>query len=176
MCSIFKVGRLGVVAAQGVGSDGVIARILKIPAAGGPLPVDCCMCFCAVRLLQVLSDHDRPNIEKRVDSIIKDNQRFQRVVVSRDEALGMFQENKFKVSRGPPGLVVGCSGYSSLTSSSSSALVINLPASCLRAGDLRCTTAWLRISCRMCMWLSPGPSASCSAILRWLCFCVCIPD
>jgi len=45
----------------------------------------------------VLSDHDRPKIEKRVDSIIKDNQRFERVVVSRDEALGMFQENKFKV-------------------------------------------------------------------------------
>lgn len=44
-----------------------------------------------------LSDHDRPAIEKRVESIIKDNQRFQRVVVSRDEALGMFQENKFKI-------------------------------------------------------------------------------
>jgi threonyl-tRNA synthetase len=57
-------------------------------------------------LLQVLSDHDRPNIEKRVDSIIKDNQRFQRVVVSRDEALGMFQENKFKVSWG--GTPVDC--------------------------------------------------------------------
>lgn len=46
---------------------------------------------------KVLSDHDRPKIEKRVDSIIKDNQRFERVVVSRDEALGMFQENKFKI-------------------------------------------------------------------------------
>jgi hypothetical protein len=71
------------------------------------------MCGCAVWLLQVLSDHDRPNIEKRVDNIIKDNQRFQRVVVSRDEALGMFQENKFKVSwEGTPVTAgVGCSWY-----------------------------------------------------------------
>lgn len=29
--------------------------------------------------------------------VVKDNQTFQRVVVSRDEALAMFQENKFKV-------------------------------------------------------------------------------
>jgi threonyl-tRNA synthetase len=50
-----------------------------------------------VRVLQVLSDHDRPALEKRIETITKDNQRFQRVVVSREEALGMFQENKFKV-------------------------------------------------------------------------------
>lgn len=29
--------------------------------------------------------------------VMKENQSFQRAVVSRDEALGMFQENKFKV-------------------------------------------------------------------------------
>ena len=29
--------------------------------------------------------------------VVKENQSFQRAVVSRDEALGMFQENKFKV-------------------------------------------------------------------------------
>lgn len=29
--------------------------------------------------------------------VVKDTQSFQRVVVSRDEALAMFQENKFKV-------------------------------------------------------------------------------
>ncbi len=36
----------------------------------------------------------------RIEAIAKENQRFQRVVVSRDEALAMFQENKFKVSSG----------------------------------------------------------------------------
>lgn len=51
----------------------------------------------------MLSDHDRPKIEKRIDNVIKENQRFERVVVSRDEALGMFQENKFKV--GPTALM-----------------------------------------------------------------------
>lgn len=63
------------------------------------------LCDC----MQVLSDHDRPAIEKRVESIIKDNQRFQRVVVSRDEALGMFQENKFKVSKQQPHAAVSVS-------------------------------------------------------------------
>jgi threonyl-tRNA synthetase len=29
--------------------------------------------------------------------VVKEKQPFERVVVSRDEALGMFQENKFKV-------------------------------------------------------------------------------
>jgi hypothetical protein len=67
--------------------------------------------------LQTLGDADRPNIEKRIESIIKDNQRFQRVVVSRDEALGMFQENKFKVRvwggasltvLAPEGVLCGC--------------------------------------------------------------------
>lgn len=31
--------------------------------------------------------------------MVKANQRFERVAVSRDEALSMFQENKFKVPR-----------------------------------------------------------------------------
>lgn len=47
--------------------------------------------------MQVLTDADKPTIEKRIDAIVKEGQRFQRVVVSRDEALAMFQENKFKV-------------------------------------------------------------------------------
>jgi threonyl-tRNA synthetase len=46
---------------------------------------------------QVLGDLERPVIEKRIESIVKEGQRFERVVVSRDEALAMFQENKFKV-------------------------------------------------------------------------------
>eukprot|EP00775_Hariotina_reticulata_P003330 gene3330-3607_t len=46
---------------------------------------------------KVLSDSDRATIEKRMEGIAKDSQRFQRVVVSRDEALAMFQENKFKI-------------------------------------------------------------------------------
>lgn len=66
------------------------------------------MCLLCLHLpvrapLQTLGDADRPNIEKRIESIIKDNQLFQRVVVSRDEALGMFQENKFKVGPSPGG-------------------------------------------------------------------------
>jgi threonyl-tRNA synthetase len=55
-------------------------------------------------VLQVLSDSDRATIEKRMESIAKDSQRFQRVVVSREEALAMFQENKFKV--GPGGSLI----------------------------------------------------------------------
>jgi threonyl-tRNA synthetase len=45
----------------------------------------------------VLGDPERPIIEKRIESIVKESQRFERVVVTRDEALAMFQENKFKV-------------------------------------------------------------------------------
>ena len=47
--------------------------------------------------LQVLTDGDRSTIEKSIEKVIKEDQRFQRVVVSREEALSMFQENKFKV-------------------------------------------------------------------------------
>jgi threonyl-tRNA synthetase len=47
--------------------------------------------------MQTLSDADRPRINKRLEAISKEAQRFERVVVSRDEALGMFQENKFKI-------------------------------------------------------------------------------
>lgn len=68
------------------------------------------MCVCVPVPLQTLGDADRPNIEKRIESIIKDNQRFQRVVVSRDEALGMFQENKFKVGVGLGGGCGVCGG------------------------------------------------------------------
>lgn len=48
---------------------------------------------------QVLTDAEKPSIEKRIESIVKEGQRFERVAVSRDEALAMFQENKFKVSK-----------------------------------------------------------------------------
>eukprot|EP00878_Enallax_costatus_P001087 GHUV01001224.1.p1 GENE.GHUV01001224.1~~GHUV01001224.1.p1 ORF type:complete len:714 (+),score=237.30 GHUV01001224.1:1826-3967(+) len=46
---------------------------------------------------KVLTDADKPSIEKRIENIVKEGQRFERVVVSRDEALAMFQENKFKI-------------------------------------------------------------------------------
>ncbi|GMH39789.1 hypothetical protein BSKO_07687 [Bryopsis sp. KO-2023] len=44
-----------------------------------------------------LRDNDMPKIEKRMSQAVKEGQPFQRVVVTRDEALSMFQENKFKV-------------------------------------------------------------------------------
>jgi hypothetical protein len=68
---------------------------------------------CAAALLpaaQALADADRAAIEKRIEGVIKDNQRFQRVVVSRDEALGMFQENKFKVRVRARGCRSACVG------------------------------------------------------------------
>lgn len=46
---------------------------------------------------KVLTDGDKARVEKRLEAISKENQRFERIVVSRDEALTMFQENKFKV-------------------------------------------------------------------------------
>ena len=46
---------------------------------------------------QTLSESDRGRIEKRVEQATKDSQRFERVEVTRDEALAMFTENKFKV-------------------------------------------------------------------------------
>jgi len=46
---------------------------------------------------RTLSEGDRATIAKRMEQAVKENQVFQRVVVTRDEALGMFQENKFKV-------------------------------------------------------------------------------
>lgn len=50
--------------------------------------------------MQVLTDADKAAVEKGIDEVVKAGQRFERVVVSRDEALAMFQENKFKVSSG----------------------------------------------------------------------------
>ena len=46
---------------------------------------------------RTLSDHERDGIEKRMQAIVKEKQPFQRIEVSRDEALEMFLENKFKV-------------------------------------------------------------------------------
>eukprot|EP00197_Chlamydomonas_leiostraca_P002015 CAMPEP_0202857222 /NCGR_PEP_ID=MMETSP1391-20130828/251_1 /ASSEMBLY_ACC=CAM_ASM_000867 /TAXON_ID=1034604 /ORGANISM="Chlamydomonas leiostraca, Strain SAG 11-49" /LENGTH=715 /DNA_ID=CAMNT_0049536001 /DNA_START=82 /DNA_END=2229 /DNA_ORIENTATION=+ len=44
-----------------------------------------------------LSEGDKARIEKRVEAAAKESQRFERLVVSRDEALAMFGENKFKI-------------------------------------------------------------------------------
>ncbi|CAG9465379.1 unnamed protein product [Pedinophyceae sp. YPF-701] len=44
-----------------------------------------------------LKDDDKKRIEKRMEGAVKEKQQFQRVVVTRDEALAMFQENKFKI-------------------------------------------------------------------------------
>jgi len=46
---------------------------------------------------RTLSDHERDGIQKRMEKIIKEKQPFQRIEVTRDEALEMFTENKFKV-------------------------------------------------------------------------------
>ncbi|KIZ00239.1 threonyl-tRNA synthetase [Monoraphidium neglectum] len=45
---------------------------------------------------KTLAEAERPSIEKRMEAAVKEGQRFQRVVVSRAEALSMFTENKFK--------------------------------------------------------------------------------
>eukprot|EP00803_Ostreobium_quekettii_P004623 evm.model.scf_474.4 EVM.evm.TU.scf_474.4 scf_474:55752-66411(-) len=46
---------------------------------------------------RTLGDADIPKVEKRMIEATKEGQPFQRVVVSRDEALTMFEENKFKI-------------------------------------------------------------------------------
>eukprot|EP00983_Pelagomonas_calceolata_P076994 1153677-Pelagomonas_calceolata.AAC.5 len=46
--------------------------------------------------LQTLTEGDRARIEKRVEQAVKEGQKFERVEVTRDEALAMFLENKFK--------------------------------------------------------------------------------
>jgi len=47
--------------------------------------------------VQTLSETDRTRIEKRVEQAVKEGQKFERIEVTRDEALAMFLENKFKV-------------------------------------------------------------------------------
>lgn len=44
-----------------------------------------------------IREEDLTTIEKKIQTVINERQVFQRVRVSREEALGMFQENKFKV-------------------------------------------------------------------------------
>jgi threonyl-tRNA synthetase len=44
-----------------------------------------------------LNEDDLQRVEKRVTNAIKEKQPFQRIEVSRAEALAMFQENKFKI-------------------------------------------------------------------------------
>lgn len=46
---------------------------------------------------RTLSEADKKQIEKRIEQIIKENQKFERVEVTRDEALSLFEENKFKI-------------------------------------------------------------------------------
>ncbi|CAL5218892.1 g631 [Coccomyxa viridis] len=45
---------------------------------------------------RTLSEADKAALEKRIQEIVKEKQEFDRVVVSREEALSMFEENKFK--------------------------------------------------------------------------------
>ena len=61
-----------------------------------------------VRGDRTLSDHERESIQKRMEEICKAKQPFQRIVVSREEALEMFQENKFKVELISNLPLVGC--------------------------------------------------------------------
>eukprot|EP00798_Chlamydomonas_sp_ICE-L_P008895 gene8895-3778_t len=51
-------------------------------------------CFMGDR---TLADADRTKVEKRIEVSIKENQKFERIEVSREEALSMFTENKFKI-------------------------------------------------------------------------------
>ncbi|KAK9915530.1 hypothetical protein WJX75_000385 [Coccomyxa subellipsoidea] len=53
---------------------------------------------------RTLTEADRPVLEKRIEQIVKEKQEFDRVEVSREEALSMFSENPFKeeIIRGLP--------------------------------------------------------------------------
>lgn len=44
-----------------------------------------------------LKEEDMPALEKQMQDAVKENQPFQRIEVTREEALSMFEENKFKV-------------------------------------------------------------------------------
>lgn len=46
---------------------------------------------------KTLTDADKARVQKRIEAAVKEGQKFERIAVSRDEALGMFTENKFKV-------------------------------------------------------------------------------
>jgi threonyl-tRNA synthetase len=56
---------------------------------------------------KTLTEGDKERIESRVEASIKENQKFERIVVSREEALAMFQENKFKVSADVSNIILG---------------------------------------------------------------------
>eukprot|EP00198_Chlamydomonas_reinhardtii_P006862 XP_001696198.1 threonine-tRNA ligase [Chlamydomonas reinhardtii] len=51
-------------------------------------------CFMGDR---TLTEADKARLEKRIEGSVKESQKFQRVVVTREEALSMFEENKFKI-------------------------------------------------------------------------------
>ena len=61
------------------------------PALGEGFYYDCFMGD------RTLAEADRKIVEKRIEQSIKENQRFERAVVTREEALSMFEENRFKV-------------------------------------------------------------------------------
>ena len=44
-----------------------------------------------------LSDHEKDQLLKRMQNAVKERQPFERIVITKDEALSMFSENKFKV-------------------------------------------------------------------------------
>ncbi|PSC73319.1 threonine-tRNA mitochondrial [Micractinium conductrix] len=65
-------------------------------------------CFLGDRTLK---DEEKANIAKRMQQAVKEKQNFERIEVSREEALSMFQENKFKVeiiSDLPAEAVISC--------------------------------------------------------------------
>ncbi|GFH32199.1 threonyl-tRNA synthetase, partial [Haematococcus lacustris] len=84
---------------------GSVQLLAKVPGAGArPVPHPALPLppwspgppACLQHSVRALTEGDRPRIEKRMEAAAKEGQRFERVVVSRDEALAMFQENKFK--------------------------------------------------------------------------------
>lgn len=65
-------------------------------------------CFLGDR---TLGEPEKANITKRMQQAVKEKQAFERIEVSRDEALTMFEENKFKVeiiSDLPADVVISC--------------------------------------------------------------------
>ncbi|PRW60977.1 threonyl-tRNA synthetase [Chlorella sorokiniana] len=60
---------------------------------------------------RTLNEAEKSRITKRMQQAVKEKQVFERIEVSRDEALGMFQENKFKceiISELPQEAVISC--------------------------------------------------------------------
>lgn len=56
-----------------------------------------------------LTHEDWPNITSKMEAAVKEAQQFHRVEISKEEALEMFQENRFKVSFSAVSLLSGAS-------------------------------------------------------------------